>query len=307
MRFPKNLLSVDDLTQDSTAHIMELASVMEHRFQEQRTLDLLKGHLLTSLFFEPSTRTRLSFETAMWRLGGGVQTVAGNVSSVEKGESLYDTAQVISRYSDIVAMRHERVGSVAEFAEGSSVPVINAGDGSGEHPTQALLDMYTILKQHKKLEGLVMGCVGDLKHGRAVRSTIKLLSRYRVHFLLISHPSLRLEPALEDLIRSNGSTCEISQDLIGHLRSLDVLYMTRVQQERFADPLEYENVKSSYTLSSENLQKAPAHMSILHPLPRVVEIARNVDEDVRAKYFDQVSSGLYVRMAVLTMMMNKKL
>ena len=260
------------------------------------------GKILATLFYEPSTRTRLSFESAMMRLGGKVLGFASaNNSSASKGESVADTVRTVSCYSDIIAMRHNKEGAPAVAARFSSVPVINAGDGGHQHPTQTLTDLMTIRKEKGSLENITIGLCGDLKFGRTVHSLIKSLARYQnINFILISPEELRVPDYIieEILVPGNHNFKEVRtmEDVMGEL---DVLYMTRVQRERFFNEEDYIRLKDSYILDNKKLKLAKTDLSIMHPLPRVNEIATEVDSDPRAVYFKQVQNGVYVRMALI--------
>ncbi len=263
-----------------------------------------RGYILATLFFEPSTRTRFSFESAMLRLGGQVITLeSGDSSSAKKGESLADMARVMSKYADLIAMRHPEIGSVAEFSKHAEVPVINAGDGSNQHPSQSLVDMYTIFCEKKRLNNLKIGFLGDLKYGRAARSLLTVLSKYSDnHFVLISHPSLSLDKKIKQELEQSNSIIEETSDLESVINDLDVLYVTRVQKERFDSEQEYDRVKNLYQINKKNLANVKPDLIIMHPLPRVNEIDTEVDAMPYAKYFEQVGYGLYVRMALLSLM-----
>ncbi|MBU6476142.1 MAG: aspartate carbamoyltransferase [Alphaproteobacteria bacterium] len=254
------------------------------------------GRILAALFFEASTRTRFSFESAMLRLGGQVISLEqGMASSVKKGESLADTGRIVSAYADLIAVRHPDAGSAAALAMESRIPVINAGDGANEHPTQALADLYTIRHDKGRLGALTVGIAGDLKYGRAVRSLVTLLGLYPdIRFAFISHPSLRMAAPPE------GAT--VTDKLADVIGDLDVLYVTRVQKERFADPAEYETVKNAFTLTPESLARAKKDMILMHPLPRVNEIDPAVDALPQARYFEQAARAVFVRMALLALM-----
>ncbi len=268
-----------------------------------------KGKKLATLFFEPSTRTRLSFEAAMLELGGSVISVsdAGN-SSAAKGESIADTAKIVSCYADIIAMRHFKEGAALVAAQNASVPVINAGDGAHAHPTQTLADLYTIYNKKGSISGLTIGLCGDLKNGRTVHSLIEAVSRYgNVNFVLISPNEL----ALPEYIKIQASKCEnitftATESLDDVISTLDVLYMTRVQRERFTDLVEYERLKDSYILTVEKMNSAKDDMIVLHPLPRVNEISVEVDADKRACYFEQALGGKYMRMALILKLLGTK-
>ena len=263
-----------------------------------------KGKKLATLFFEPSTRTRLSFEAAMLELGGSVI----GFSSATKGESIADTAKVISCYADIIAMRHPQEGAPLVAALNASVPVINAGDGGHKHPTQTLADLLTIKREKGRLNNLIVGFCGDLRYGRTVHSLIGALARYEnIKFVLISPEELKLPDYVKRDVLDRNSLCyEETADLESNLSRLDVLYMTRVQQERFADFDEYERLKDSYILSEEKFRSAKPDTIVLHPLPRVNEISVKIDSDPRACYFKQVLYGKYMRMALILKLLSEK-
>lgn len=260
--------------------------------------------ILSTLFFEPSTRTRFSFESAMYRLNGHVITLEqGESSSISKGESLSDMGRMVSNYCDIVVMRHPKIGSVAEFSKYATVPVINAGDGANQHPTQSLVDLYTIFCEKKKINNLRVGVLGDLKHGRTVHSLLTLLSCYSGnHFTLISHPSLMLDRQKIEVLKQSGCKVEETDNLQEAIKNLDVLYVTRVQQERFKDENEFEKVKNHYHISKSLVEKAKPDLTIMHPLPRINEIDYEVDEMPQARYFAQANYAIYIRMALLFLM-----
>lgn len=261
-----------------------------------------RGKKLATLFFEPSTRTRLSFEAAMYELGGNVLGVSeAQSSSASKGESVADTVRVVSCYADIIAMRHPKEGAPLVAAMNASVPVINAGDGGHNHPTQTLADLLTIWREKGRLDNLTIGLCGDLKFGRTVHSLIAAMSRYsNVKFVLISPEELRLPGYIrKDVMEKNGMAYEETTDLVAAMPSLDVLYMTRVQKERFFNEADYVRLKDSYILTPDKLKDARNDMCIMHPLPRVNEISVAVDKDPRAAYFRQVLNGKYMRMALI--------
>ena len=260
------------------------------------------GKKLATLFFEPSTRTRLSFEAAMYELGGNVLSVAGaNTSSAAKGESVADTARVVSCYADIMAMRHPKEGAPLVAAMNSSIPVINAGDGGHNHPTQTLADLLTIAREKGRFDHLTVGLCGDLKFGRTVHSLIHALSRYEgVRFVLISPDELKIPSYVKaEALKARNIPYEQTTDLVGALPQLDILYMTRVQRERFFNEEDYLRLKDSYILTPEKLTAAKDDLCIMHPLPRVNEISVAVDNDPRACYFKQVLYGKYMRMALI--------
>jgi len=271
--------------------------------------EVCKGKKLATLFFEPSTRTRLSFEAAMLELGGSVLGFSeANSSSASKGESVADTAQIVSGYADIIAMRHPKAGAPLVAANNATIPVINAGDGGHFHPTQTLTDLLTISREKGRLNNLTVGFCGDLKYGRTVHSLIAALSRYTgIRLVLISPKELAIPDYVkEDVMDKEKMTYTETADLEAALPELDILYMTRIQRERFADLAEYERLKDSYVLNVEKLEKAKADLSILHPLPRVNEISVAVDKDPRACYFKQARNGKFIRMALILMLLSEK-
>ena len=296
----KNLIDIQDL---STAEIEELISVAKDIIANpKKYAEACRGKKLATLFFEPSTRTRLSFEAAMYELGGHVLSVAGaESSSAVKGESIADTARVISCYADIIAMRHPKEGAPLVASMNASIPVINAGDGGHNHPTQTLTDLLTISREKGRLDHLTVGLCGDLKYGRTVHSLIEAMSRYEgVRFVLISPEELKVPDYIKyEVMDKHATPYEETADLEAALPELDILYMTRIQRERFADPYEYERLKDSYILTPEKLERAKSDMAILHPLPRVNEISVKVDDDPRACYFRQALCGKYIRMALI--------
>ncbi|MGQ4892533.1 MAG: aspartate carbamoyltransferase [Candidatus Njordarchaeia archaeon] len=296
----RDFISLYDYTENEIRYILEKSKEVENMLNKQRKINLLEGYILASLFFEPSTRTRLSFEAAMQRLGGGVIGFSGvEASSVAKGESLIDTIRTVENYADVIVLRHPIMGAARAAAEFASVPIINAGDGSGEHPTQTLLDLYTILKAKKVLSGLNIGLLGDLKYGRTVHSLSIALGRFRNKLFLISPKELRMpRETIRDLEEMGVEVIESFnvEEVIG---DLDVLYVTRIQKERFPDIKEYEKVKSSYRIDTKILEKAKDDLIIMHPLPRTGEISYDVDKTKFALYFQQVKNGVIVRMALL--------
>ena len=303
----RHILSAEDFSSAEISLVLNTARVLEQDANGRRDFRrLLQGKTLTTAFFEPSTRTRLSFEAAMLRLGGQVSSIQyGRSSSSEKGESLQDMGRILSGYADIVAMRHPENGSVAAFASTASVPVINAGDGANQHPTQALLDLYTIFLEKRTVDGLTIGFIGDLKYSRTVHSLISLLQHYQVALHFISHPLLALPDSIKGSLANGRRSLQESCELEKSLRDLDVLYVTRVQKERFADPLEYEQVNRNYQLNRDTLQHSKPDLILLHPLPRLQEIHSEIDSDPRAKYFRQAQNGVCVRMALLALLLGQ--
>ena len=263
---------------------------------------LCDGRILATLFYEPSTRTRLSFESAMLRLGGKTLGFAGaQLSSASKGETVEDTARVVSNYADVIAMRHPKEGAPLRASRYSRIPVINAGDGVHQHPTQTLTDLMTIRRRMGRLDDLTIGLCGDLKFGRTVHSLIKTMARCKnIRFVLISPEELRVpDYIVKDVLEANGIPYQETRSLEESMSELDILYMTRVQKERFFNEEDYIRLKNSYILTKEKMSLAKPDMAVLHPLPRVNEIALDVDDDPRAAYFEQVQNGVYVRMALI--------
>jgi len=278
------------------------AEKMEFFAKTCPAVNMLQGKILTTLFYEPSTRTRLSFESAMLRLGGNVISTenARLFSSVSKGETLEDTIRVINGYSDVIVMRHHEEGAARRASDVSRIPVINAGDGPGEHPTQSLLDLYTIKKEFGRIDGLSAVMVGDLLNGRTVRSLSQLLTNYHdVKVYFVSPEEIRMREDVKKLLAEKGVAYEEHGSLNEVLPLADVVYMTRIQKERFKDENEYLRFKGCYVLGKENVGLMKPDAIILHPLPRVDEISVDVDDDKRARYFEQAKNGLYVRMALL--------
>jgi aspartate carbamoyltransferase len=270
------------------------------------TFDLLKGKILANLFYEPSTRTSSSFTAAMERLGGSVIPINEvKYSSVSKGESLADTVRTLECYTDVIVLRHPEVGSAAIAAKAATKPVINAGDGIGEHPTQALLDAFTIHEELGHLDGLTVTLLGDLKHGRTVHSLARLLSLYKVRLNYVSPDILRMPSTLIDELNARKIVQAEHTTLDKVLPETDVLYVTRVQKERFTDEAVYESVKGAYVIDPKVMKVAKERMIVMHPLPRVGEISPDLDDDPRAAYFRQMEYGLYVRMALLAMVLGK--
>jgi len=302
-----DILSVDQFDCDLLDAVFERADIFRQLVEAVGTGDRLAGYVLTCLFYEPSTRTSSSFLAAMQRLGGRVIPITQGVqfSSVSKGESLPDTIRTLEQYSDVIVLRHPEVGAARVAAEYSSVPVINAGDGPGEHPTQALLDLYTIQQELGRIDGLKIAMVGDLRYGRTVHSLTKLLLQYDVSLRFVSPDSLRLPMVLRNKAEDAGLKLRETHDLSDVIENADVLYVTRIQRERFADPKHYDEVKGLYTVDRKVMSRAKERMVVMHPLPRVGEIAPEVDGDPRAAYFRQARNGVYVRMALLAMVLGQ--
>ena len=295
----RDLIEITDLTRDEIEYLFELADKME-KYAKSRS-SLLKDKILALLFFEPSTRTKLSFEAAMLRLGGNVIGFSEpSTSSIAKGESLADTIRVVENYCDGIVIRHPLEGAAKLAAELSRVPVINAGSGALSHPTQALLDLYTIYREKGRIDGLNIALVGDLKYGRTVHSLAYALTYYDVNLYFISPPELRMRrEVIEDLTKANVKFKEYFDFRDDVLGNLDVLYVTRIQKERFPDPAEYQKVKNSYKITFDILKKCKHDIMIMHPLPRVDEMDYQIDSTPNAKYFIQTYYGLLMRMALL--------
>ena len=301
----RNLIDIIDLSPQEISDLIHTAIDIINN--PKKYSKICEGKKLATLFFEPSTRTRLSYESAMYELGGNVLSVTGSdTSSASKGESVADTAKVVSCYADIIAMRHPKEGSAYVASKNATVPVINAGDGGHCHPTQTLTDLLTIYREKGRLDNLTVGFCGDLKYGRTVHSLINALSRYaNINIVLISPDELRLPGYVKyEVLEKNSMPYVETEDLEKAIPNLDVLYMTRIQQERFASFEEYQRLKDSYVLNDAKLVNAKADMSILHPLPRVNEISIEVDKDARACYFKQVLNGKYIRMALILKLLN---
>ena len=302
--FGKSIISVRDLDKQKLESIFDATNKIIDMGGDQRR-EIARGSTLGYLFFEPSTRTRLSFEAAMALLGGTSIGIADVLSSsVHKGETLGDTVKIISSYCDVLALRHSLDGSSRFAAEASNKPVINAGSGTEEHPTQTIQDLFTIRKEKKKIDGLKIGIVGDLKYGRTVYSLLYGLSNYDVDVHLISPESLRIRSDSTYVIKKELSYTE-STTLDDYIDDLDVLYVTRIQKERFPDEEEYVNVKGSYVIGLDMIKKMKDDAIILHPLPRVDEISTDVDKTKQAKYFEQAEYGKYTRAALLGLILNE--
>lgn len=303
----RSIIDVIDLSVEEIDELVARAcDIMDN---PEKYADACRGKKLATLFFEPSTRTRLSFEAAMYELGGNVLSVAGGASSsAAKGESVADTAKTVSCYADIIAMRHPKEGAPFVAARNASIPVINAGDGGHNHPTQTLADLLTIYREKGKLSDLTVGFCGDLKFGRTVHSLINAMSRYSgVKIVLISPEELSLPGYIKtDILDKNGIPYVETKDLMSVMPELDILYMTRVQRERFFNEEDYLRLKDSYILTPDKLKGAKKDLSIMHPLPRVNEISTAIDSDPRACYFKQVLNGKYMRMALILMLLKER-
>ena len=299
----RSLVSIDDLTTEEVLKILDNAA----EFEKNPVQKLLEGKVIATLFFEPSTRTRLSFESAINRLGGKIVGFSdAGVSSVSKGETLHDTIRMVSNYSDLIVMRHPVEGSARYASEISSVPVINAGDGANQHPTQTLLDLYSIRKTQGTLDNLNIFMVGDLKYGRTVHSLMMAMSRWNTTFNFISPEELKMPEEYKLYLENLGLKYYEHLDFTEIISRADIIYMTRVQKERFSDPIEYEKVKNVYVLRNSMLTNTKPNMRILHPLPRVNEINPDVDTNPKAYYFEQALNGVYTRQAILCSLLGIK-
>ena len=297
-----DIISINDFSKEEILHILKVARQIEQKPKG----NVLKGKILAALFFEPSTRTRLSFISAMEQLGGvAIGFSNANVTSIQKGESLWDTIKMTEQYANVIVIRHPLEGSARLAAEAAAIPVINGGDGANQHPTQTLLDLYTIQKVKGKLENLHIGFVGDLKYGRTVHSLVIALSHFNPTFYFIAPDELQIpENYLDELFRKKIKYFKTS-DLNRFSKDLDVLYVTRIQKERFPDPLEYEKFKGVYRIDDAFLQHVKKDMKIMHPLPRVDEIDKSVDATQHAAYFEQAANGIPVRKALLALVLGK--
>jgi len=290
------LVSISDCSKEDILHIVDLAE----QFEKHPNPHLLDGKLVATLFFEPSTRTRLSFETAVQRLGGRVIGFSdAATSSSSKGETLHDTIKMVSNYVDLIVMRHPVEGAARYASEITNVPVINAGDGSNQHPTQTMLDLYSIKKTQGRLEDLTISMVGDLKYGRTVHSLLMAMRYFNPTYHFVAPSELRLPAQYPEYMKENNIKFDELEDMNPILPVSDILYMTRVQQERFTDLVEYEKVKNTYTLRNSMLEGTKDNLRILHPLPRINEIAADVDDNPKAYYFEQARNGVFARQAVI--------
>lgn len=303
----KDILSADQFTIEELELILATAQQFDTVNSAGGTLDLMSNMILATLFYEPSTRTRLSFESAILRLGGQVLSVAEakSSSSAAKGETLYDTGKMIEGYAHAAVIRHPIVGSAQELADGASIPVLNGGDGAGQHPSQALLDLYTIQKEKGHLDDLTVTLLGDLKHGRTVHSLAPILQHFGVRFNFVAPSELAMPAKITGKLQEQGADITETDDLRAVIGQTDVLYVTRIQKERFADTAQYEALKGGYVINNDMLKQAKSGMTIMHPLPRVDEIAKEVDAYEGAAYFRQAANGVLVRMALLALVTGK--
>jgi len=300
---PKNLISIHDFSKEEILHIVEIAA----DFEKNKSQNILNDKVVACIFFEPSTRTRLSFETAANRLGARVIGFSDAThTSIAKGESLKDTIKMVSNYVDIIVMRHPLEGAARYASEVTPVPVINAGDGANQHPTQTLLDLYSIRKTQSTLSNLNIFLVGDLKYGRTVHSLMMAMARWQTTFNFISPEELKMPDEYKLYLDNIGLKYYEHTDFTDIISKADIIYMTRVQKERFSDPIEYEKVKNVYVLRNSMLKNTKPNLKILHPLPRVNEIHVDVDSNPKAYYFEQTLNGVYVRQAILCSILGLK-
>jgi aspartate carbamoyltransferase len=298
-----HIISVDQFDRQGLDTVFASATAMKQLVENSGGDSRLAHRVSTNLFYEPSTRTSSSFAAAMQRLGGNVLSINDvQYSSVSKGETLEDTIRTLEQYADIIILRHPEVGAANRAAAVSKVPVINAGDGVGEHPTQALLDLFTIMTEKGSIDGLTITLLGDLKNGRTVHSLAKLLNHYDVNLKFVAPDSLAFP---NELVAELTNKPEVSESLDDFIQDTDILYVTRVQKERFNDPQDYEKVKDAYVIDAATLIKMKNDAAVMHPLPRVNEIHPEVDADPRAAYFRQMKNGLYIRMALIDMLVGK--
>ncbi len=296
----RDIISIEDFSREEINHILDVSHSMEPL--ATKGSEMLKGKILATLFFEPSTRTRLSFEAAMLKLGGSNIGLDAEIASIKKGENLADTVRTVENYADAIALRHSLEGSAKLAADFSKVPIINAGTGAEEHPTQAFIDLYTMRKEKGKIDGLKIALIGDLRYGRTVHSLAYALALFNIELYLISPESLRMR---KDVLQTIKTKIPVTEDatLETIMPQIDVLYVTRIQRERFPDAAEYAKLKGAYKIDLKTLHNAKKDMIILHPLPRVDEIAAEVDNASQARYFQQVGNGVVVRMALLALVL----
>ncbi len=299
----RSLISITDYTKEEYLQILDLAE----KFEKQPVQKIADGKVVATLFFEPSTRTRLSFESAANKLGARIIGFSeATNSAIAKGESLSDTIRTVANYSDLIVMRHPIEGSARYASEVSKVPVINAGDGANQHPTQCLLDLYTIRQTQGTLDNLHIALVGDLKYGRTVHSLVEAMCKFNATFHLVSPDELKLPRAVKQHIKDHNLEYFQYNDMMEVMDKVDILYMTRIQRERFQDQLEYERVKNIFVLSNNMLENSKPNLRILHPLPRVNEISKDVDSNPKAYYFEQALNGVYVRQALIATILDLK-
>jgi aspartate carbamoyltransferase catalytic subunit len=298
----RDIISINDLSKSDILDVLEVAKELKKKQRPK----LLENYVMGSCFFEPSTRTRLSFETAMNRLGGKVIGFADpKMTSTKKGESLFDTIKMVSQYVDVIAMRHSIEGSARLASEASDVPIINGGDGANQHPTQTLLDLFTIKETQKKLTGLNIAMIGDLKFGRTVHSLAEALKHFNPRLYLVAPDELQMPNYILENLRNTGVKFSLHQKIESVIKKVDIFYMTRIQEERFVDKLEFERFKNAFVLRPKHLESVLPNMKVMHPLPRIDEIDISIDSSKHAYYFEQAKNGLYTRQALLALTLGK--
>lgn len=302
--FPTQLTSTKQLDSDNITTFLQTARKMEESLKQNEAIKTMQNKIMAALFYEPSTRTRLSFETAFLKLGGQIisATDVGS-SSLKKGETIHDTIKVAENYADVLVMRHPEKGAAQAATEATGKPFVNAGDGTGEHPSQALIDLYTIHKEHQKIDELEISFVGDLKYGRTVHSLVYLLSNFSVKFTFISPQELQVPTEIKDYLQAKNIPFTETDELESVIEKLDVMYVTRVQQERFDDQAEYQRLKDKFIIDAQIVKKGKQNLTVMHPLPRINEIKTDVDTLPNAAYFKQVKNSVPVRMAILDLVM----
>jgi len=298
----KSIISISDLSKSDILHIIKQAEEIKKKPQP----NMLKNKVMASCFFEPSTRTRLSFETAMERLGGQVMGFAdGKVTSAKKGETTWDAMKIIGQYADVIAMRHPLEGAARRASEATNKPILNGGDGANQHPTQTLLDLFSIKESQKKLSNLNIALIGDLKYGRTTHSLAQALTHFNARLYFVAPDSLQMPNYICEELKEKGIKFSLHEKIEDVVNKVDILYMTRIQAERFTDPTDYEKVKNVFVLTKDMLAKVKPNMKVMHPLPRVNEIDTAVDETKHAYYFEQAENGLYTRQALLALALGK--
>jgi len=304
-KFPTQLVSTKQLSLQTIQNFLKRTKQMETALAKQKPLSLMENKIMAALFYEPSTRTRLSFETAFHKLGGKIISVSGSESSsLKKGETIYDTIKVIENYADFIVMRHAQIGAPGEAINATEKPFINGGDGAGEHPSQSLIDIYTIYKEHGKIEDLTIGFVGDVKYSRCIHSLTYLVANYNVNLVYISPEELPLPDEIKDFLTQKNISFRESKKVEEEIKNLNVIYVQRMQQERFEDTEQYEKLKNYYIITSELVQKGKKNLIVMDPLPRVGGILTEVDDLPQAAYFRQVKNSIPVRMALIDLIMN---
>ncbi len=303
--FPRQLVSTKQLNPKNIQLFLEKTAKMEQALLENKSSQIMQGKIMAALFYEPSTRTRLSFETAFHKLGGKIISVAGSGStSIKKGETIYDTIKVIENYADIIVMRHAQIGAPGEAINATQKPFINGGDGAGEHPSQSLIDLYTIYKEHGKIDELTIGFVGDVKYSRCIHSLTYLLKNFKTKLVYISPKELAMPHEIKKFLTENKITFKEARQIETEIKNLDVMYVNRIQKERFDDMEQYKKLKHSYIITTKLVKTGKKNLIVMDPLPRVGGILTEVDQLPQAAYFRQVKNSVPVRMALVDLVMN---